>query len=61
MAIGVAAVLAAVLSSLVRGMIALASKHTVDAAGIAAFSSSATLTPALKTLRIDPAATLLEE
>jgi predicted permease len=70
MAIGVAAgtVLAAILSRLVRGMIALASAGTVDgtgfAVGIAAFvivAALATVTPALRALRIDPAATLREE
>jgi len=70
MGIGVAAgtVLAAILSSLVRGMIALATKSAVDgvgfAAGVAAFvvvALLATLTPALRALRIDPAATLREE
>jgi predicted permease len=70
MTIGVAvgAVLAAILSQVARSMIALASKSTVDAigfaAGIAAFvvvAALATLTPALRALRIDPAATLREE
>jgi len=70
MAVGMAAgtVLAAVLSRLVRGMIALASKGTLDgvgfAAGVAAFvivAALATVTPALRALRIDPAATLREE
>jgi predicted permease len=70
MLVGVAAgsVLAAILSRVVRGMIALAGKDTVDtlgfAVGIAAFlivAALATLTPALRALRIDPAATLREE
>jgi ABC-type lipoprotein release transport system permease subunit len=68
--IGVAAgaVLAAVLSRLVRSIIVLQNKNAVDllgfAAGIAAFTfvaALATLSPAMRALRIDPSATLREE
>jgi ABC-type antimicrobial peptide transport system permease subunit len=61
-------VLAAVLSRLVRSLVVLQRNNTVDvigfAAGIAAFvlvAALATLSPAMRALRIDPSATLRDE
>jgi ABC-type antimicrobial peptide transport system permease subunit len=61
-------VLAAVLSRLVRSLVALQKNNTVDvigfAAGIAAFvlvAALATFSPAMRALKIDPSATLREE
>jgi len=61
-------VLAAVLSRLVRSLVALQKNNAVDvigfAAGIAAFvlvAALATLSPAVRALKIDPSATLREE
>jgi ABC-type lipoprotein release transport system permease subunit len=61
-------VLAVILSRLVRSQIALQHKATVDvvgfAAGLAGFALialSATLSPALRALRIDPSTTLRDE
>jgi ABC-type antimicrobial peptide transport system permease subunit len=70
MAVGAVAgsILAVVLSRLVRGMIVLQHRDTVDVAGFvmglacfAAAAALATLWPAIRALRIDPAQTLREE
>ena len=70
MGIGVAAgvILAIVLSRLVRSLVVLQKSDTVDvlgfAVGIAAFvlvAALATLSPAMRALRIDPSVTLREE
>jgi ABC-type lipoprotein release transport system permease subunit len=62
------AILAAVLSRLVRSFILLQSRDAVDvtgfAAGLAGFALVAllaTISPALRALRIDPSSTLREE
>jgi len=61
-------ILAAVLSRLVRSMVMLQNRDTVDivgfAAGLACFvliAALATLSPAIRALRIDPSTTLREE
>jgi len=64
----VSVILATILSRLVRSFVFLSNKDTVDivgfAAGLACFVGAAvlaTLSPALRALRIDPSTTLRDE